>query len=188
MKECRRRCSHELKCSQHVNNSNCCCCCCEVASVVSDSVWPHRRQPGGLPVPGILQARTLEWVAISFSNAWKGKVKVKSLSRALLLATPWTAAYQAPPSMGFSRQNNSNGRGLKDTLQGLPLRSRVKTLPSRRGRGFDLRSGKPVGEPRSDMREANNSNKMHYSDAADYPSSLSVKDRTIGLIRCNICA
>ena len=57
----------------------------------------------GSPVPGILQARTLEWVAISFSNAWKWKVKVKSLSRVRLLATPWTAAYQAPPSMGFSR-------------------------------------------------------------------------------------
>ena len=54
------------------------------------------------PVPGILQARTLEWVAISFSKAWKGKVKVKSLSRVWLLATPWTAAYQAPPSMGLS--------------------------------------------------------------------------------------
>ena len=60
--------------------------------------------PPGSPVTGILQARTLEWVAISFSNAWKSKVKVKSLSRAWLLATPWTAAYQAPPSMGFSRQ------------------------------------------------------------------------------------
>ena len=58
----------------------------------------------GSSVPGILQARILEWVAISFSNAWKWKVKVKSLSRAWLLATPWTAAYQAPPSMGFSRQ------------------------------------------------------------------------------------
>ena len=58
----------------------------------------------GSPVPGILQARTLEWVAISFSNAWKWKVKVKSLSRIWLFATPWTAAYQAPPSMGFSRQ------------------------------------------------------------------------------------
>ena len=56
------------------------------------------------PVPGVLQARTLEWVAISFSNAWKRKVKVKSLSRIRLLATPWTAVYQAPPSMGFSRQ------------------------------------------------------------------------------------
>ena len=56
------------------------------------------------PVPGILQARTLEWVAISFSNAWKWKVKVKSLSPVRLPATLWTAAYQAPPSMGFSRQ------------------------------------------------------------------------------------
>ena len=58
----------------------------------------------GSPVPGILQARTLEWVAISFSNAWKWKVKVKLLSRVQLLVTPWTAAYRAPPSMGFSRQ------------------------------------------------------------------------------------
>ena len=59
---------------------------------------------GSLPgstVPGILWARTLEWVAISFSNAWKWKVKVKSLSRVGLLATSWTAAYQAPLSMGF---------------------------------------------------------------------------------------
>ena len=55
----------------------------------------------GSSVPGILQARTLEWVAISFSNAWKWKNKVKSLSRVRLLATSWTAAYQAPPSMGF---------------------------------------------------------------------------------------
>jgi len=60
--------------------------------------------PPGSPVPGILQARTLEWVAISFSNAWKWKVKVKSFSRVRLFATPWTAAYQAPLSMGFSRQ------------------------------------------------------------------------------------
>ena len=60
--------------------------------------------PPGSPIPGILQARTLEWVAISFSNAWKWKVKMKSLSHVRLLVTPWTAAYQAPPSMGFSRQ------------------------------------------------------------------------------------
>ena len=65
---------------------------------------PRDGTPPGSPVPGILQARTLEWVAISFSNAWKWKVKVKSLSRVWLLATPWTAAYQTPPSMGFSRQ------------------------------------------------------------------------------------
>ena len=65
--------------------------------------------PPGSPVPGILQAWTLEWVAISFSNAWKWKVKVKSLSRVRLLATPWTAAYQVPPSMGLSRQGYRSG-------------------------------------------------------------------------------
>ena len=67
---------------------------------------------GSLPgssVPGILQARTQEWVAISFSNEWKWKVKVKSISRVQLLATPWTAAYQAPLSIGFSRQEYWSG-------------------------------------------------------------------------------
>ena len=136
---------------------SCCCCCCQVASVMSDSVRPHRREPNrlpcpwdspgkntevgchflfqcmkgksesevaqscpalsdpmdcslpGSPVPGILQARTLKWVAISSSNAWKGKVKAKLLSRGQPSATPWTAAYQAPPSMGFSRQENWSG-------------------------------------------------------------------------------
>ena len=73
---------------------------------------PRDGSPPGSPVPGILQARTLEWVAISFSNAWKWKVKVKSLSRVQLLATPWTAAYQAPPSMGFSRQKCWSGLPL----------------------------------------------------------------------------
>ena len=68
--------------------------------------------PPGSPVPGILQARTLEWVAISSSKAWKGKVKVKSLSHVRLLATPWTAAYQAPPSIGFSRQEYWSGLPL----------------------------------------------------------------------------
>ena len=65
---------------------------------------PTDGSPPGSPIPGILQARILEWIAISFSNAWKWKMKVKSLSRVRLLATPWTAAYQAPPSMGFTRQ------------------------------------------------------------------------------------
>ena len=65
---------------------------------------PIDGSPPGSPVPGILQARTLEWVAISFSNAWKWKVKVKLHSHVQLFVTPWTAAYQAPPSMGFSRQ------------------------------------------------------------------------------------
>ena len=68
--------------------------------------------PPGSPDPGILKARTLEWVAISFSNAWKWEVKVKLLSRTRLLATPWTAAHQAPPSMGFSRQEYWSGVSL----------------------------------------------------------------------------
>ena len=70
---------------------------------------PIDGSPPGSPVPGILQARTLEWIAISFSSAWKGKVKVKSLSRVRLFATPWTAAYQAPLPMGFSRQEYWSG-------------------------------------------------------------------------------
>ena len=73
---------------------------------------PRDGSPPGSPVPGTLQARTLEWVAISFSNAWKRKVKGKSLSRVQLLVTLWTAAYQAPPSMGFSRQKYWNGMPL----------------------------------------------------------------------------
>ena len=70
---------------------------------------PIDGRPPGSPIPEILQARTLEWVAISFSNAWKWKVKGKSFSRVRLLATPWTAAYQAPLSMGFSRQEYWSG-------------------------------------------------------------------------------
>ena len=70
---------------------------------------PIDGSPSGYTIPGIFQARTLEWVAISFSNAWKWKVKVKSLNHVWLLATPWTAAHQAPSSMGFSRQEYWSG-------------------------------------------------------------------------------
>ena len=70
---------------------------------------PMDGSPPGSPIPEILQARTLEWVAISSSNAWKWKVKVKLLSHVRLVATPWTAAYQAPLSMGFSRQEDWSG-------------------------------------------------------------------------------
>ena len=70
---------------------------------------PIDSSPPDSPVPGIFQARTLEWVATAFSNAWKWKVKVKWLSRARPSATPWTAAYQAPPPMGFSRQEYWSG-------------------------------------------------------------------------------
>ena len=79
---------------------------------------PIGGSPPGSPVPGILQARTLEWVAISFSNAWKWKVKVRSLSRVRLCATPWSAAYQAPPSMGLSRQEHWSGVTLPSLLLG----------------------------------------------------------------------
>ena len=80
---------------------------------------PRDSSPPGSPVPGILQARILEWVAISFSSAWRWKVKVKSLSGVQLFETPWTAAYQAPPSMGFSRQ---------EYLSGVPLPSQTYQL------------------------------------------------------------
>ena len=78
---------------------------------------PIDGSPLGSPIPGILQAITLKWVAISFSNAWKWKVKVKLLSRVWLLATPWTAAYQAPPSMGLSRQEYWSGVPLPSPIQ-----------------------------------------------------------------------
>ena len=77
---------------------------------------PIDGSPPGSPVPGILQARLLEWGAIAFSNAWKWKVKVKSLSCVRLFATPWTAAHQAPPSMGFSRQEYWSGVPLPSPL------------------------------------------------------------------------
>ena len=80
---------------------------------------PIDSSPPGFPVPGILQTRTLEGVAISFSNAWKWKVKVKSLSHVQLCVSPWTAAYQAPPSMGFSRQ---------EYWSGMPLPSQYKFI------------------------------------------------------------
>ena len=94
----------------------------------------------GSPVPGILQARTLEWVAIAFSNAWKWKVKVKLLSRVWLLATPWTAAYQAPPSMGFSRHEYWSGvplpsptllLGNNNLLRKSPSKAMLKILQAR---------------------------------------------------------
>ena len=84
---------------------------------------PIDSRPPGSPIPGILEARTLEWVSISFSNAWKWKVKVKSLSHVRLLATSWTAAYQAPPSMGFSRQ---------EYWSGVPLPSPTRMLEDKK--------------------------------------------------------
>ena len=72
--------------------------------------------PPGSPIPGILQARTLEWVAISSSNAWKWKGKVKLFSCVRFLATPCTAAYQVPLPMGFSRQEYWSGLPLPSPI------------------------------------------------------------------------
>ena len=90
------------------------CKCCAAAAAKSLESCPTLCDPSdgsppGSPVPGIHQARTLEWVAISFSRAWKWKVKVKSLGWVQLFMTPWTAAYQTPPPMGFSRQEYGSG-------------------------------------------------------------------------------
>ena len=91
---------------------------------------PIDGSPPGSPIPGILQARTLEWAAISFSNAWKWKVKVKSLSPVRLLVTPWTAAYQDPLSMGPSRQEYRSGLPLPSpALQADSLPSKPPRKP-----------------------------------------------------------
>ena len=84
-------------------------CTCKSLQSYLTQCDPIDGSPLGSPVPGILQARTLEWGAISFSNAWRWKVKVKSLSHVRLSATPWTTAYQAPLSRGFSSKNTGVG-------------------------------------------------------------------------------
>ena len=82
---------------------------------------PIDGSPPGSPVPGILQARTLEWVAISFSNAWNWKVKVKPLSGVWLFEAPWTSAHQAPSSVGFSRQEYWSGVPLPSPIHVRPF-------------------------------------------------------------------
>ena len=107
---------------------------------------PTDCSPPGSPVPGIPQARTLEWVAISFSSAWKWKVKVKSLSHVWLLVTPWTAAHQAPPSMGFSRQEYWSGLSLPspshvlsfENWQSRPLKERSSLIKSHHNSNYIL--------------------------------------------------
>ena len=115
-----------------------CCCCCLFVFRPYQEIFAHSEVAAakslqscltlcdpidgllpGSPIPGILQARTLEWVAISFSNAWKWNVKVKSLGCVRLLATSWTTAQQVPLSMGFSRQ---------EYWSGVPLPSLIMTL------------------------------------------------------------
>ena len=97
---------------------------------------PTDVSPPGSPVPGILQVRTLEWVAISFSNAWTWKVKVKSLSRVWLFATPWTAAHQAPPSMGFSRQEYWSGVPLPSPVENYRVTEKHGRVTKRKSSSF----------------------------------------------------
>ena len=107
------------------------------------TLWdPIDGNPQGPSIPGILQARTLEWVAISFSSAWKWKVKVKSLSRVRPSATPWTAAFQAPPSIGFSRQEYWSGvplPSLEYTLRGKTNGEWMKYMTRRNSQIWDRR-------------------------------------------------
>ena len=109
-------CSHEntkitTNCWTAIDKKDCCCCgCCQVASVVSDSVWPQRRQPTMLPRPWDSPGKNTG-VGCHFLLQCR-KVKMKSLSCVRLLATPWTAAHQAPPSVGFSRQEYWSGLPL----------------------------------------------------------------------------
>ena len=106
---------------------------------------PIDSSPPGSPVPGILQARTLEWVAISFSNAWTWKVKVKSLSRVWLLTTSWTAAYQAPPSMEFFRQEYWSGVPLPSPYDNLgTAKECCAALKRRSSRGMGIRSNESI--------------------------------------------
>ena len=142
---------------------------------------PIDGSPPGSDVPGILQARTLEWVAISFSNAWKWKVKVKLLSR-VWLCDPMDCRYQAPPSMGFSRQEywsgvplpsprrydghtpkhtfywefQSSQMNMREICLGFPDGSEVQNLPVNVGDdGLILGSGRSPG--------GGNGNSLQYS-------------------------
>ena len=99
----------------------CCCCCCCVASVMSNSVRPHRRQPTRLPCPWDSPGKNTGVGCHFLLHAWKWKVKVKSLSHVRLLATPWAAPYQASPSVGFARQEYWSGVPLSSPLQCLVI-------------------------------------------------------------------
>ena len=122
---------------------------------------PIDGSPPGSPVPGILEARTLEWVAVSFSNAWKWKVKVKSLSCIRLLAAPWTAAYQAPPSMGFSRQ---------EYWSGLPLPS-----PSIHATGFKRHLMQPLQETQKYHKAVDR--RRHFAISPTHKGNLGSRKR-----------
>ena len=122
----------QLLSEEQIFTINCASCPSSLAAAAAKSLQlcptlcdPIGSSPPGSPVPGILQTRTLEWVAISFSNAWKWKVKVKLLSHVRLFATPWTSAYQAPPSMRFSRQEYWSGVPLPSLTKMLRMVNRI---------------------------------------------------------------
>ena len=96
----------------------CCCCCCCIASVVSDSVWPHRRQPTRLPCPWDSPGKNTA-VGCHFLLQCMIVKSEREVNRFWLFATPSTAAYQAPPSMGFSRQEYWSGVPLLSPDAGL---------------------------------------------------------------------
>ena len=132
---------------------------------------PRDGSPPGSPIPGIFQARTLEWVAIAFSNAWKWKVKVKSLSRVRLLATPWTAAHQAPPSMGFSRQEYWSGcHCLHLYLKNDPLHIWNSNSTQWCTSPFE-KSGNPLHKPRSKWGSRGGAGLVRLSDPYTWPKS-----------------
>ena len=127
---------------------------------------PIDGSPPGSPIPGILKARTLEWVAISFSNAWEWKVKVKSLSHVPLFAIPWTAAHQAPPSMGFSRQEYWSGVPLPSLTAYLPHTKLCRGRKHQRGRGsLDLEKSKKASRKTWNFRNLTNLNFLLASGA-----------------------
>ena len=79
---------------------------------MSDSVWPHRRQPTRLCCPWYSPGKNTGVGCHLLLQCMQWKVKAKSLSCVWLFATPWTAAHQAPPSKGFSRQEYWSGLPL----------------------------------------------------------------------------
>ena len=130
---------------------------------------PIDSSPPGSAIPGILQARTLEWVVISFFNAWKWKVKVKSLSRVWLLATPWTAAYQAPPFMEFSRQ---------EYWSGVPLLPCTSTSQQQEGKMSPHRS-KPLPPSGSQWRCTPSFSPTQLQKPFKPPSSIALGWRSL---------
>ena len=119
--------------SKHIKrySTSCCCCCCYVASVVSDSVRPHRRQPARLPRPWDSPGKNTGVGCHFLLQCLKVKSESESLSRVQLLATPWTAAHQVPPSMGFCRQEYWSGVPLPSPTphhREMQIKTTIRTL------------------------------------------------------------